>query len=158
MCETFHRCIRYVTVSARHYFQGGLVEGSVSKAHARDRWDGTTVPKAPRMVVDFLGMLDRIPWHLHAQAEFEEVGRKPLGDGFASVSVREFRGAVTRNFNDGKIQGDVHFQIASGYAGQTTDVLAVPGEGEPFERVVGVYIPSYATVSFRYRFGAHGRH
>jgi hypothetical protein len=49
----------------------------------------------------------------------------------------------------------VHFQIASGYTGQTTEVLALPlpGEGDPFERVVGVYIPSYATLSFSYHFG-----
>jgi hypothetical protein len=47
----------------------------------------------------------------------------------------------------------VHFQIARGYTGQTTEVLALPGEGEPFERVTGVYIPSYATVSISYRFG-----
>jgi len=109
------------------------------------------------MIVDFLGTLERLPWHLHARAEFEEVGRKPLGDGFTSVPVREFRGAVVRNFKDGKMQAGVHFQIASGYTGQTTEVLALPGEGEPFERVAGVYIPSYATVSFRYRFGARGQ-
>ncbi len=147
---------RYVTASARRYFKVGLIQGSVSKADERDLSDGRPVPEAPRMIVDFLGTLDRLPWHLQARAEFEEVGRKPLGDGFTSVPVREFRGAVMRNFKDGKMQAGVHFQIASGYTGQTTEVLALPGEGEPFERVVGVYIPSYATVSFRYRFGARG--
>jgi hypothetical protein len=30
---------------------------------------------------------------LHARCEFEEVARKPLGDGFLSVLGREFRGA-----------------------------------------------------------------
>ena len=68
-------------------------------------------------------------------------------------SVREFRGAVVRGFRGGKIQTGIHFQIASGYAAQTTEVLALPGEGDAFERVVGVYIPSYATLSFSYRFG-----
>ena len=148
---------RYLTASARRYFEAGMIQGSVSKADARDLSDGTPVPEAPRMIVDFLGTLDRLPWRLHARAEFEEVGRKPLGDGFASVPVRELRGALVRNFKEGKIQAGVHWQIASGYSGQTTEVLALPGEGEPFERVVGVYIPSYATVSFRYRFGARGR-
>ena len=143
---------RYVTASARRYFRAGLLQASVSKADARDLSDGTPVPEAPRLIVDVLGTLDRLPFHLQARGEFEEVGRKPLGDGFVSVPVREFRGALMRGFQGGKIEVGVHFQIARGYTGQTTEVLALPGEGEPFERVVGVYIPSYATVSFRYHF------
>ena len=51
------------------------------------------------------------------------------------------------------MQAGVHFQLASGDTGQTTEVLALPGEGEPFERVVGVRIASYTTASFSYRFG-----
>jgi hypothetical protein len=142
----------YVTAAARHYFSAGLLQTSVSKADARDLSGGTPVPEAPRLIVDVFGTLDRLPFHLHARAEFEEVGRKPLGDGFVSVPVREFRAALVRNFQGGKIQVGVHFQVASGYTGQTTEVLAPPGEGAPFERVVGVYIPSYATASFRYHF------
>ena len=53
---------------------------------------------------------------------------------------------------NGKLDAGVHFQISSGYTGQTTEVLALPGEGEPFERVAGVYLPSYATVSVSYHF------
>jgi hypothetical protein len=144
---------QYITVSARRYFGFGLLQGSVSKADARDLSDGTPVPEAPRLIVDFLGTLEKLPFHLHARAEFEEVGRKPLGDGFISVPVKEFRAAVVRSFYDGKLQAGVHFQISSGFTGQTTEVLALPGEGEPFERVVGVYVPSYATVSCTYNFG-----
>jgi hypothetical protein len=103
--------------------------------------------------MDFLGTWDRLPFHLHVRAEFEEVGRKPLGDGFVSVPVREFRAALVRQFMGGKLDAGVHFQIASGYSGQTTEVLALPGESEPFERVVGVFIPSYVTVSIGYHFG-----
>jgi hypothetical protein len=103
--------------------------------------------------VDILGALDRLPFQLHARAEFEEVERKPLGDEFFSVPEREFRGALVRGFRGGKIQTGVHFQIASGYTGQTTEVLALPGEADAFERAVGVYIPSYATLSFSYRLG-----
>jgi hypothetical protein len=143
---------QYITAAARHYFIAGLLQASVSKADARDLSGGTPVPEAPRLIVDVLGTLDRLPFHLHARAEFEEVGRKPLGDGFVSLPVREFRGALVRNFQGGRIQVGVHFQIASGYTGQTTEVLALPAEGEPFERVVGVYIPSYATASFSYHF------
>jgi hypothetical protein len=144
---------RYITVSARRYFGVGLLQASVSKADARDLSDGTPIPEAPRFIVDVLGTLERLPFHLQARGEFEEVGRKPLGDGFISVPVREFRGALVRSFYQGKIQAGVHFQIASGYTGQTTEVLALPGESDAFERVVGVYIPSYATVSATYHFG-----
>jgi Carboxypeptidase regulatory-like domain len=143
---------QYITVSARRYFRGGLLQASASKADARDLSDGTPAPEAPRLIVDVLGTLDRLPFKLHARAEFEEVGRKPLGDGFVSVPVREFRGALVRQFLNGKLDAGVHFQISSGYTGQTTEVLALPGEGLPFERVTGVYIPSYATVSFGYHF------
>jgi hypothetical protein len=144
---------RYITFSARRYFRDGLLQASLSKADARDLSDGSPVPEAPRTIFDVLGTLDRLPFHLHARAEFEEVGRKPLGDGFRGVAVRECRGALVRQFMDGKLSAGVHFQIASGYTGQTTEVLALPHEGEPFERVTGVYIPSYATVSFSYHFG-----
>jgi hypothetical protein len=147
---------RYITASTRHYFRGGLIQGSVSKADARDLSGGTPVPEAPRLIVDFLGTLDRLPLGLHARAEFEEVGRKPLGDGFVSVPVREFRGALVRQFGD-RLQAGINFLIASGYTGQTTEVLALPGEGEPFERVTGVYLPSYAAVSLSYRLGRIGR-
>jgi len=144
---------RYISASVRHYFSAGFLQASVSKADARDLSDGTPIPEAPRLIGDILGTLDRLPFQLHARAEFEEVGRKPLGDGYVSVPVREFRGALVRGFRGGKIQTGVQFQIASGYTGQTTEVLALPREGDAFERVVGVYIPSYATLSFSYRFG-----
>ena len=42
--------------------------------------------------------------------------------------------------------------IASGYTGQTTEVLALPSEFAPFERVVGVRLPSYVSLSCTYRF------
>jgi hypothetical protein len=142
---------RYVSVSARRGFRGGFFQASFSKADARDLSDGSPVPEAPRMIFDALGALERLPLGLHARAEFEEVGRKPLGDGFVSVPVREFRGAVARQFGDGRFQAGLNFMIASGYTGQTTEALALPGEGEPFERVTGVYLPSYVTLSISYR-------
>jgi hypothetical protein len=143
---------QYITISARRYFGSGLLQASVSKADARDLADGTPVPEAPRLIVDVLGTLDRLPFGLHARAEFGEVGRKPLGDGFVSVPVRELRGALVRQFMKGRLDAGVHFQFASGYTGQTTEVLALPGEGEPFGRVTGVYLPSYATASISYHF------
>jgi hypothetical protein len=138
---------RYITMSARHYFHGAMLQGSFSKADARDLSDGTPIPEAPRLIVDFVGTLDRLPFHLHARAEFEEVGQKPLGDGFVSVPVREFRAALSRRFHDDKIEAGVHLQIATGYSGQTTEVLA------DVEQVTGTRIPSYASISFSYHFG-----
>jgi hypothetical protein len=93
-----------------------------------------------------LGTLDHLPFRLQARAEFEEVGRKPLGDGFVSVPVREFRGALSRPFLAGRVHAGVNFLIASGYTGQTTEVIG-------FERIVGVRLPSYASASVTYRFG-----
>ena len=143
---------RYVTVAARRYFRGGSLQGSLSKADARDLSDGSPVPEAPRLIVDFLGTLDRLPFRLRARAEFEEVGRKPLGEGFVGLPVREFRGALFRQFG-GRFRLGVNFQIASGYTGQTTEVLALPPAGEAAQAVVGVYLPSYVTLSLNYRLG-----
>ena len=143
---------RYITVAARHFFHGGFLEASVSKADARDLSDGTPVPEAPRLIADVLGTLDRLPFGLRARAEFETVGRKPLGDGFIGVPVREFRGALARQFGS-RLEAGVNFLIASGFTGQTTEVLALPDEPAPFERVVGVRLPCYATLSLSYRFG-----
>jgi hypothetical protein len=131
---------RYITAAARHYFAIGSLQASVSKADARDLASGSLVPEAPRTIVDVLGTLDRLPLHLHARAEFEEVGPKPLGDGFVSVPVREIRGALARQFRNGKIDAGIHFLIASGYTGQTTEVLASPSETR--ECLTGVYLPS----------------
>jgi hypothetical protein len=144
---------RYITASARRLFRWGLLQGSVSKADARDLSDGTPVPEAPRLILDFLTTFDRLPFGLHARAEVEEVGRKPLGDGFAGVPVREFRGALVRSFYNERLQAGILFQIARGYTGQTTETLALPGESEAFERVTGVYFPSYAAVSLTWRLG-----
>jgi len=144
---------RYVTASARRHFRGAFLQASVSKADARDLSDGAPVPEAPRTIVDVLGTLDRLPFHLQARAEYEEVGRKPLGDGFVSVPVREFRGALLRQFQHGRMAAGINFMIASGYTGQTTEVLALAGEATPFERVVGVYLPSYVAATYTYRFG-----
>ncbi len=144
---------RYVTVSARRLFRWGLIQGSASKADARDLSDGTPVPEAPRLILDFLATFDHLPFGIRARAEVEEVGRKPLGDGFVGAPVREFRGALVRSFYKDRLEAGVHFQIAGGYTGQTTEVLALPGETEAFERVTGIYIPSYATVSLTWRLG-----
>jgi hypothetical protein len=143
---------RYITIAARRYFRFGLLQASVSKADARDLDTGLPTPEAPRTILDILGTVNRLPFGLQARAEFEEVGAKPLGDGFVSVPVREFRGALVRSFFRERLDLGVNFLIASGYTGQTTEILAAPGQDTPFEQVTGVRLPSYVGLSFTYRF------
>ena len=143
---------KFITLAARRYFSWGLLQASVSKADARDLETGVPVPEAPRFLVDVLGTVNKLPFGLQARAEFEEVGAKPLGDGFVGVPVKEFRGALVRSFIRNRMDLGLNFLIASGYTGQTTEVLALPGEDAASERVVGVYLPSYVSLSYTYRF------
>ncbi len=143
---------KFVTIAARHYFGFGLLQASVSKADARDLDTGLPTPEAPRLLIDVLGTVNKLPFDLQARAEFEEVGAKPLGDGFRSVPVKEFRGALVRPFLNHRMDLGLNFLIASGYTGQTTEVLALTGEATPSERVTGVYLPSYVSLSYTYHF------
>jgi hypothetical protein len=95
---------------------------------------------------------------MQARGEFEFVGAKPLGTSCnpgnlsaecVGVSVKEFRGAVVRLFLNDRLEAGVNFLIASGYTGQTTENFAPSS----IEEVVGVRIPSYASLSLTYRFG-----
>ncbi len=144
--------LRYMTLAARHYFGFGMLQASYSQADARDLSDGTPTPEAPRLIVDALATFDRLPFHLRARSEFEYVGAKPLGDGFTGVPNTEVRGALLRSFHQGRMDLGVNFLIAKGYTGQTTEVLALPDDTAPFERIVGVRMPSYVSVSYTYRF------
>jgi len=59
-----------------------------------------------------------------------------------------------RPFLDGKINVGMNMMIARGYTGQTTENFATSsGAMNPVAEVVGVRIPSYASVSLTYRFG-----
>src|SRR5262252_3994161 len=144
--------LKSLTVTARRNFSHGFVQGLFARADARDRLTGQPTPEAPRLIWDFLGTMDRLPLHLLARGGYEEVGKKPLGDGFVAVPVREFRGALIRPFTDKGVDVGVNFLIASGYGGQTLEILALPGEALPFERITGLPLKSYVTASFTYHF------
>jgi Carboxypeptidase regulatory-like domain len=144
--------LKSLTVTARRNFKYGFVQGLFARADARDRITGMPTPEAPRLIWDVLGTLDRLPFHLLARGEYEEVGRKPLGDGFVARPVREFRGALIRPFENKGVDVGVNFFIASGYGGQTMETLALPSERSPFARITGFPLKSYVTVSFTYRF------
>jgi hypothetical protein len=145
--------LRYLTFAARHYFGFGMLQASYSQADARDLSDGAPTPEAPRLIVDMLGTLERLPFHLRARGEFEYVGAKPLGDGFTGVANTEVRGALLRPFRQGRMDLGLSFLIARGYTGQTTEVFALPNEPvTPFERAVGVRLHSYVSVSYMFHF------
>lgn len=143
--------IKSIVFSARRDFGIGSLQGSFARADARDRLTGEPAPEAPRLIWDVLGVINRLPFHLQARGEYEHVGRKPLGDGFVAVPVREFRGAVIRTFESKGIDIGLNLFLASGYGGQTLETLALAGEGEPFERITGFPLRSYVTASFTYR-------
>jgi hypothetical protein len=61
-------------------------------------------------------------------------------------------GALVRSFLQRRMDIGLDFLIASGFTGQTTEVLAAGNQSTPIEQVVGVRLPSYVSVSYTYRF------
>src|ERR1700733_1298388 len=149
--------LRFMSFTMRQNFSYGSVLATFSKADARDLDSGEPTPEAPRTIFDLLGTIQKLPFRLQARGEFEYVGAKPLGTGClpnliaecTGTPVKEFRGAVVRPFMKGRLDAGVNFLIARGYTGQTTENF-YPSD---VQEVVGVRIPSYASVSFTYRFG-----
>ena len=144
--------IRALTFSVHHRFSFASLQATFARADAHEILTGRDVPEAPRLIWDVSGTNIRLPWKLRAGTELEYVGRKPLGDGFTAVPVREIRGSVTRSFRDGLIDVGANFLAANGYAGQTLETLRLPGEATAFERIVGVRKASYAGFSLTYHF------
>jgi hypothetical protein len=144
--------VESLTFTVRHNFSHGFLQGLFSKADARDQSTGLPTPEAPRQIWDILATVDKLPFHLVARGQYEEVGRKPLGDGFIAVPVREFHGAVIRPFQSKGFDIGVNAFIVSGYGGETLETLALPGEGAPFERITGFPLKSYVSASFTYYF------
>ena len=145
--------LRFLTISARRYLRNAMLQASVSKADARDADNGMPTPEAPRTIFDVLGTWDKVPFRLQARGEFEYAGANPLGDSLISVPVKEFRFALIRSFADGRMSAGVNLAVATGYTGQTTEVLSL-GEAVPSERIVGVRNPSYVSLSYSYNFRA----
>jgi hypothetical protein len=167
--------IRYLAATLRQNFSYGSFQASFEQADARDLDSGQVTPEAPRLIGDFTWTYQKLPFHLQAKGEFEYVGRKAVGTGCdesnpndltsycLGVPNKEFRLAVSRPFLQGKINVGVNMMIARGYTGQTTENFAtnykpgyvglLPVPENPVAEVVGVRIPSYASVSFTYRFG-----
>jgi hypothetical protein len=143
---------KVLTVSIQRNFSHGAFYVSYSQADARDTQTGLPVPEAPRMMCDTVASENHLPFHLQVRGEFEYVKAKPLGDGFTGVPVREIRGAILRPFLEDRMAIGANFLLASGYTGQTTETLALPTDPFPFERVVGVPLKSYVSLSWTYYF------
>jgi carboxypeptidase family protein len=150
--------LRFLTIAVRRNFSFGSFQSSISKADARDLDSGQPTPEAPRTIFDVLGTIQRLPFRLQARGEFEYVAAKPVGTGCnpsnlnaecTGVAVKEFRGALMRPFLNNRLDAGVNFLVASGYTGQTTENF----EPSPIQEVVGVRIPSYASISLTYKFG-----
>jgi hypothetical protein len=90
----------------------------------------------------FMATVDKLPFHLVARGEHEEVGRKQLGGGFIAVPVHESRGLAIRPLPAKGFDIGVNTFIARGYGGQTTETLAVPGESAAFDRITGSLLKS----------------
>jgi hypothetical protein len=166
--------IRFLAVTLRQSFHYGSLQATFEQADARDLDSGQVTPEAPRLIGDIAGTLERLPFHLRAKGEFEYVGRKAVGNGCneniptdltsycLGVPNKEFRISLVRPFLEGRIDVGVNMMIASGYTGQTTENFATnyaPGAvglvggvvpANPINEVVGVRIPSYASVIFTY--------
>jgi len=148
--------LRFLTATAQRNFVLGSLLATFSKADARDLDSGQPTPEAPRTIYDLLANLQKLPLHLQARGEFEFVGAKPLGTGCApdpaaqcvGVSVREFRAAVAHPWMNNRLTAGINMLIARGYTGQTTENF-YPSQ---LQQIVGVRIPSYASLSLTYRF------
>ncbi len=144
--------MRSVTLSVRRYFSFGSLQASWARATAVDRLTGSDISEAPRLIWDVAGTLNRLPLKMRARSEFEEVGRKPLGDGFTAVPVREFRLSLVRSFREGQIDLGMNSLIARGYTGQTIETLQATEATASVEQVVGVPLKSYVSLSWTYNF------
>lgn len=159
--------MQFASVSLRQSFRHGSLLATFSKADARDLNSGQVTPEAPRTIADLTGTIDKLPFRLQAKGEFEYVGRKALGTGCdpnlpdggsaycVGVPVKEFRVSLARPFLDGRMNVGVNMLIASGYTGQTTEPFYnfATQQPNPVQEVVGVRIPSYASVNVTYHFG-----
>src|SRR5664279_1259901 len=141
---------KVLAVSMQRNFSRGALYVSYSQADARDRETGLPIPEAPRTIWDAVGSYNQLPFHLRARGEFQFVKAKPLGDGFFGVPVTEVRGALLRPFLGDRMSIAANFLIASGYTGQTTEVLALPTDPLPVERIVGALLKSYISLSWTY--------
>ena len=94
-----------------------------------------------------------MPASFKASAEFEYVGRKPLGEGFIARAEKTLNAQVIRSFGE-RLDAGLNLVLANGFSGQTLATLSLPNEPAPFERIVGIRKASFVGVTFSYRLRA----
>jgi hypothetical protein len=125
-----------MAVTLRQSFRYGSLQATLEQADARGLDSGQVTPEAPRLIGDFSWTYQKLPLHLQAKGEFEDVGRKVVGNGCdesnpndltsycLGVPNKEFRLALARSFLEGRINVGLNMMIAGGYTGQTTENFA----------------------------------
>ena len=103
-----------------------------------------------------------------SEASYLSGNPNALNEYCLGVPNQEFRFAAARPFMDGRLSAGINMMIASGWTGQTTENFASAGvygpglvglasnglvPANPVSEVVGIRIPSYASVNLTYRFG-----
>jgi len=141
---------RVIVASVQRNFSHGAFYFSYAQADARELSTGEPIPEAPRLILDSVASIDRLPFGVRARGEFEYIRAKPLGDGIVGVPVYEGRGAVLRPFYRNRMSVGVNFLIGSGFTGQTLETIPTQPPLCPVECVVGVPLKSYVSLSWTY--------
>lgn len=148
--------VRYLAATLRQSVRNGWLQATFEQADAR--LVGTSfsiVPEAPRLIGDFIGTYQKLPFRLQAKGEFEYVGRKVVGNGCneaaylnrdpnalnyycVGVPNKEFRVALARPFAEGRLNVGLNAMIATGWTGQTTENFASARVYEPGKVGLGV--------------------
>lgn len=178
--------IRFLAATLRRPLPHGALSATLEEADARlvGATDSSITPEAPRLIADLTGNYDALPFQLHIKGEFEYVGRKVVGTGCDATQAnggnayclgmpnRELRLALARQWLGNRLSVGVNAMLASGWTGQTTENFAAasvyaPGAvglgtnglvaADPVSTVVGVRIPSYASVNVTWRFSKDGK-
>lgn len=78
--------------------------------------------------------VDKLPLGLVARGEYEDVARKPLGDGLDAVPVRQFADRDSA-LPCREVRRGMNVFISSGYGGQTLETRALPRECDSLEQI-----------------------
>ena len=173
--------IRYLAVTLRQSFRYGSLQATFEQADARDldiraddaggsATDRRSFRDVSEAAVPFAGerrIRVRGKEGGRERLQREPTARPSVNCYCLGVPNKEFRLALARPFLDGRINVGVNMMIASGWTGQTTENFGAPAytaravgldgnrlvPANPVNEVVGVRIPSYASVNLTYRFG-----
>ena len=145
--------VRSLMISARHRSSFATLQATFARANSIETTTRELLPEAPRLIWDFSATSIRLPASFKASAEFEYVGRKPLGEGFIARAEKTLNAQVIRSLGE-RLDAGLNLVLANGFSGQTLETLSLPDEPVPFERIVGIRKASFVGVTFSYRLRA----